>query len=355
MRHQARRRRSQDCLFWLLAPGFRLLGFNMSYWDLVNKVRQRVNEEQGTLRKASSLRVALCYPSSYSVGMSSLGYQTIYREIHFHSDAGAERAFLPDEPGEYRKSQSPIFTYEGETPLSDFPVIAFSIAYELELPGIFEMLDLSGIPLLRQDRTKKDPLIVAGGPLTNSNPEPLAPFVDLIILGEGEELIHDLLDASAEMNRDDLLAHFSTLRGCYVPGKSSHVPAIAKVDDSRLPACSQILTRHAVLASMFLIEPERGCSRGCDYCVMRCTTNGGMRPVPPEKVLSLIPENARRVGLVGAAITDHPMINEIVYAIVTSGREIGISSLRADRLNEELVGLLAKGGYRTLTTASDGA
>jgi radical SAM superfamily enzyme YgiQ (UPF0313 family) len=327
----------------------------MSYWDLVNKVRQRVKEEQGTLRKASSLRVALCYPSSYSVGMSSLGYQTIYREIHLHPDAGAERAFLPDEPGEYRKSQSPVFTYEGETPLSDFPVIAFSIAYELELAGIFEMLDLSGIPLLRQDRTERDPLIVAGGPLTNSNPEPLAPFVDLLILGEGEELIHDLLDASAGMNRDELLSHFSNRRGCYVPGKSSLVPAIAKVDDSRLPARSQILTRRAVLASMFLIEPERGCSRECDYCVMRRTTNDGMRPVPPEKVISLIPENARRVGLVGAAITDHPMINEIVYAIVASGREIGISSLRADRLNEELVGLLARGGYRTLTTASDGA
>ena len=106
---------------------------------------------------------------------------------------------------------------------------------------------------------------------------------------------------------------------------------------------------------MFLIEPERGCSRGCTYCVMRRTTNGGMRLVSPEKVFSLIPENARRVGLVGAAVTDHPKIKELVSKIVASGREIGISSLRADRLDEELVQLLAQGGYRTLTTASDGA
>jgi radical SAM superfamily enzyme YgiQ (UPF0313 family) len=106
---------------------------------------------------------------------------------------------------------------------------------------------------------------------------------------------------------------------------------------------------------MFLIEPERGCSRGCTYCVMRRTTNGGMRLVPPEKVLSFVPTQARRVGLVGAAVTDHPRIHEVVRQIVESGREVGISSLRADRLSEELVELLGRGGYRTLTTASDGA
>jgi radical SAM superfamily enzyme YgiQ (UPF0313 family) len=106
---------------------------------------------------------------------------------------------------------------------------------------------------------------------------------------------------------------------------------------------------------MFLVEPERGCSRGCTYCVMRQTTNGGMRPVSPEKVLSRIPDHARRVGLVGAAVTDHPNVVELIGKIVESGRGIGVSSLRADRLNDELVHLLARGGYRTLTTASDGA
>jgi radical SAM superfamily enzyme YgiQ (UPF0313 family) len=106
---------------------------------------------------------------------------------------------------------------------------------------------------------------------------------------------------------------------------------------------------------MFLIEPERGCSRGCTYCVMRRSTNGGMRKVPAETVLALIPKEARRVGLVGAAVTDHPQICDIVRGVVDSGREVGISSLRADRLTDELVELLARGGYQTLTTASDGA
>jgi radical SAM superfamily enzyme YgiQ (UPF0313 family) len=327
----------------------------MTGWNLLNQVRARVLEEEGVLRKQASLRIALCYPSTYSVGMSSLGYQTIYREIHHHPDASAERAFLPDKIADYRSSRSPLFTYESETPLSDFPVVACSISFELEIAGFLEMLDLSGIPILREERNHQHPLILVGGPLTNSNPIPLAPFADLIILGEAEELIHEFLEAAAGFGRQDLLAHFATLPGCYVPGRTPSLPAIAKAADDRLPARSQILTRNMVLSSMFLIEPERGCSRGCTYCVMRRTTNGGMRMVQPESVLSYIPENARRVGLVGAAVTDHPRIKEILRKIVKSGREIGISSLRADRLDEEFVGLLAEGGYRTLTTASDGA
>ncbi len=326
----------------------------MNSWDIVTQIRRRVREEAGILRKSADVRIALCHPLPYAAAMSSLGYQTIYREINNHADAGAERAFLPENPEEYRKNRVPVLTYESETPVSEFPIIAFSIAYELELTGILEILDLSGIPLLRHERTGKHPLIIAGGPLTLSNPAILAPFVDLIILGEGEELIHTFLDAAASSDREQMLSLMSGIRGCYVPGVSACFPQAAKVRDEALPACSQILTRNAVLASMFLIEPERGCSRSCAYCVMRCTTNGGMRLVSTDKVFSRIPDNARRVGLVGAAVTDHPHIQELIRKIVASGREIGISSLRADRLNQELVQLLAQGGYKTLTTASDG-
>jgi radical SAM superfamily enzyme YgiQ (UPF0313 family) len=327
----------------------------MTSFELKDEVSRRLAAEQGTLFKEAALKVALCYPGSYAVGMSSLGFQTIYREIHSHPDATAERAFLPDNPADYRSSRTPLFTYEGESPVGDFSVVAFSVAYELELPALLEILDLSGIPLCRSDRDERFPLILAGGPLTNSNPLPLAPFVDMMILGEAEELIHTFLGAAASMSRRELLDYFANRTGCYVPGQTPALPRIAKADDSRLPARSQILTPHTVLSSMFLIEPERGCSRGCTYCVMRRTTNGGMRLVPPEKVLSFVPDAARRVGLVGAAVTDHPRIKDVVRAIVAGHREIGISSLRADRLDEEFVRLLAQGGYRTLTTAADGA
>ncbi len=327
----------------------------MNSWDLRAVVRQRLTDEEGTLRKQAPLRLALCYPSSYDIGMSSLGYQTIYREIHLHPEAAAERAFLPDDPAAYRTGRTAVFSYEEETPLADFPVLAFSVSYELEIPGIFEILDLCGIPLLREERTSRHPLILMGGPLTNSNPVPLAPFSDLIILGEGEELIHTFLDAALSLDRAELLEQFSGRPGCHVPGRTAVLPSIAKAPDDRLPARSQIITKNTVLRSMFLIEPERGCSRGCTYCVMRRTTNGGMRLVGPEDVLRFIPPYARRVGLVGAAVTDHPHIKEVVRRILESGRQVGISSLRADRLDAEFVELLARGGYRTLTTASDGA
>lgn len=328
----------------------------MGRWKHIETVTERLADEQGTIFKEAPFRVALCYPSPYHIGMSSLGFQTIYREINSRADTAAERVFLPDDVAAWRASRLPLISYEHQRPVSDFPVVAFSVAYETEITGIFEMLELAGIPILAEERDDSHPLVVAGGPLTFSNPAPLSPFVDLVVLGEAEEAIHELLDeVDGGVGRGELLDRLASRPGFYVPGPSSAIGAVAKALDARLPARSQIVTPHTELRSMFLIEPERGCSRGCTYCVMRRTTNGGMRTVAPERVLEMIPETARRVGLVGAAVTDHPRIAELVRWIVDDGREIGISSLRADRLTSELVGLLKKGGARTLTTASDGA
>ncbi|HTO95639.1 MAG TPA: radical SAM protein [Myxococcales bacterium] len=325
-------------------------------WPLLESIRTRLADEEGTLRKQADTRIALCYPSPYRVGMSSLGFQTVYREIHAHPHASAERAFLPDDVEAWREARVPLCTYESQQPLAQFPCLAFSVSYELEIAGLFEMLELSGIPLLREQRDERHPLIVCGGPLTFSNPVPLAPFADVIAMGEAEELIHLLCDALL-LPRHELLSRLARHPGFYVPGASARWPGVAKAQDDRLPARSQIVTPHTELRSMFLIEPERGCSRGCTYCVMRRTTNGGMRTVEPERVLELIPRSARRVGLVGAAVTDHPRIVELVRALADDGREVGISSLRADRLcaRPELVALLARSGAKSLTTAADGA
>lgn len=324
-------------------------------FPLIEGVRALLADEQGTLRKEAPYRVALCYPSPYHVGMSSLGYQTIYREIHLHPGATAERVFLPDDVEAYRRTRTPLFTYESEAAVSGFPMLAFSVAYELELTGVFTTLELAGLPVLKEERDERHPLIVAGGPLTFSNPDPLEPFVDVLVQGEAEELIHTLLDAAASMGREELLAFLARRPGFRVPGKGGARYFVSKASDERLPARSQIITPNTELRSMFLIEPERGCSRGCHYCVMRRTTNGGMRTVPPEQVLSLIPENARRVGLVGAAVTDHPRIVPLLRTLVDSGREVGVSSLRADRLTQELVDTLRRGGATNLTVAADGS
>jgi radical SAM superfamily enzyme YgiQ (UPF0313 family) len=133
------------------------------------------------------------------------------------------------------------------------------------------------------------------------------------------------------------------------------MPPVEKADSEHLPAYSQILTPHTELREMFLVEPERGCHRGCEYCVMRRSTNDGMRTFDIDKVLSLVPERARRVGLVGAAVTDHPRIADLVEALADTGRDVGLSSLRADRLNDRLCTALRRGGQTVLTTASDGA
>jgi radical SAM superfamily enzyme YgiQ (UPF0313 family) len=146
------------------------------------------------------------------------------------------------------------------------------------------------------------------------------------------------------------------LPGFFVPAiHGERPPAVVAANTQRLPAYSQIITPHTELANMFLIEAARGCSRTCTYCVMRRSTNGGMRKVEPDQILARVPDHARRVGLVGAAVTDHPRLPMLLRALIDSGRSIGVSSLRADRLNDEIVGLLAAGGYRTLTTAADGA
>jgi radical SAM superfamily enzyme YgiQ (UPF0313 family) len=182
---------------------------------------------------------------------------------------------------------------------------------------------------------------------------PLGPFCDVILVGEGEEIVVELVEAA---RAGESLAEMARRPGFYVPSiHGERVPPVAQASDDLLPARSVVRTPNTELSSMFLTEAARGCSRGCTYCVMRRSTNGGMRVVDPDRIIAGIPEGARRVGLVGAAVTDHPRIGEVVRRIVDSGREIGISSLRADRLSDELVGLLAKGGYRTLTVASDGA
>jgi radical SAM superfamily enzyme YgiQ (UPF0313 family) len=324
--------------------------------QILRNAKDLLGDEEGTLYKVAPLRVALLYPSPYHVGMSSLGFQTIYREIHAHPGAAAERAFLPEEVDAFQASRTPLFTLESQTPVATFPVLAFSVAYELELTGLLSMLSLAGLPVLAEERSARHPLVVAGGPLTFSNPTPLEPFVDVLLQGEAEETVHALLAAvQAIPERDALLSHLARTPGFRVPGRGGDPLFVARAEDARLPARSQILTPHTELKSMFLIEPERGCSRGCHYCVMRRTTNGGMRTVLPERVLSLVPAEAKRVGLVGAAVTDHPRVGELLRTLVDSGREVGVSSLRADRLSQELVDTLRRGGARTLTVASDGA
>ena len=315
-------------------------------------IRRRLATEIGRTEKQAPFQIALAYPSPYRAGMSSLGFLQIYKAIQAEPGMACERAFLADEEG---SGERPV-TYEGLRPISGFPVIALSVAYELELAGVIRLLEAAGIPALRQERDGRHPFVLAGGPLTFSNPAPLAAFADAIIMGEADTLAIDALRLLREAaSREAALDALAALPHVFVPARhGAELPSIAQCDDDLLPAWAPIRAAEAELSNMFLIETERGCSRGCTYCVMRRSTNGGMRLVAKERLLDLIPTDARRVGLVGAAVSDHPKIAEIVRALAERGCEVGLSSLRPDRLSDDFVGALKLGGYKTLTTAMDG-
>jgi radical SAM superfamily enzyme YgiQ (UPF0313 family) len=318
-------------------------------------IDERLRAEIGAMPKQAPLRIALAYPSPYTVGMSSLGYQRIYRAIQETDGMMCERAFLPDDAVSGEKGETPV-TYESKTPISEFPIVALSVAYELEIAGMIQLLELSRLPPLRDNRDDRHPFVLAGGPLTFSNPVPLAPFADAVIVGEAEGLVATVLATIAGApSKERALADLAAIPHVFVPAHHGEtLPPVAKVDDELLPAWGPIRTPNTELSNMFLIETERGCSRGCTYCVMRRSTNGGMRIVKKERILELIPEDATRVGLVGAAVSDHPKIVDIVRELTARGAEVGLSSLRPDRLDDAFVGALKAAGYRTLTTAMDG-
>src|SRR3954452_15898494 len=181
--------------------------------------------------------------------MSSLGFQTVYRMLNGMPDVSAERAFLPDDIGRARDAREPLRTYESARPVGDFAIVAFSLAYELELAGVVDCLDLAGIPAFAEERAGragKIPLIVMGGPLTFSNPIPAAPYADVMLLGETEETLPELVEALRdEPDRRALLAGLAQRPGFYVPAiHGPRLPAIAAAADANLPAFSRIRTPH---------------------------------------------------------------------------------------------------------------
>lgn len=326
------------------------------------RIRRRLAAEIGTLGLGRPAPIVLAYPSPYRAGMSSLGFQTLYRLLN-EDGPGCHRAFLPDEwersSLSWPQPRRAILSYESEQPLSSYPIIGLSVAYELEIAGVIRLLEGAGVPLLAADRGPRDPIVIGGGPLTNSNPSALLPFVDVLIAGEAEDLLPQavarILDIRTRSDAIDSVAELPhTIRGELERGHFEALPRMANASKQQLPARSAIVTPETELADMFLIEPERGCSRRCTFCVMRGATTGGMRVLDIDVPLALIPEHAKKVGLVGAAVTDHPQLEQLVARIVERGKGIGISSLRADRLTPALLRQLAAGGYRTITVASDG-
>ncbi len=277
----------------------------------------RLSLEEGTIVKdwGGRLPIALVYPNSYYLGMSNLGVHTVYRVLNNELRVVCERAFY-----EKDDKKAPVALESGR-PLTDFAIIAFSISYELDYFNVLNALKASGIPLYAAERDESHPLIIAGGPCITANPMPLAPFFDFFCIGEAESIapamLPTLLDnilPPAEVTREDLLKKLSTLPGIYVPNHPPEKCTVRQYPASldELPAKSVILTNETELGDLYLIEAERGCQRGCRFCLVN-TAFSPMRSRSVENLLQQAKDGLsrrRRIGLVGPAVTDHPQIGE---------------------------------------------
>ena len=240
--------------------------------------------------EAAAVRFALCFPDVYEVGMSHLGLKILYEIINARPDALCERAYAPwmDMAEALRGSGLPLFSVESGTPLRDFTVLGFTLQYELSYTSVLEMLDLSGIPIRSDARGDKDPVVIAGGPCA-FNPEPLAPFIDCYVIGDGEEAIQELIDAVKGRGRAEALECIAGIPGCYVPAfgvpEKIRKRVVHDLDSAPYPQ-KMIVPFQEIIHDRIMLEVMRGCTRGCRFC------QAGMlyRPVrerAPETLLRL--------------------------------------------------------------------
>ncbi|MFC1983673.1 radical SAM protein [Chloroflexota bacterium] len=328
-------------------------------WDKIKKARQRLSREKGTVIKdwGGRIPIALIYPNSYYIGMSNLGFHSIYKLFNSYSEVVCERAFWERENG---AGQLPTLSLESQRPLSDFAVLAFSINYELDYFNVVQILKSSGIPVYAADRDERHPLVIAGGPCIMANPLPLSPFFDCLCIGEAEPIIPAILPVLSEGiggKRNELLKELALIPGIYVASAYSGVPVVrqwaSSLDD--FPVATSIITPDTELGDLYLMEVERGCNRGCRFCL----TSNAFCPMRYRSIDTLITQAKlglkyrRRIGLVGPAVSDYPQLNELLVELRQMGAGLSISSLRVKPLSSTVLRELAGGGARTITLAPE--
>jgi radical SAM superfamily enzyme YgiQ (UPF0313 family) len=356
-------------------------------WKLKRKAQALLASEEGLVRKewGGRVSVALVYPNTYAVGMSNLGFQTIYDHLNAMPHVVCERVFFPDAEDleEHGRTATPPFSLESQRPLTDFDVVGFSITYEGDYINTVRLLRMAGIPPRAEDRGPGDPVVMMGGVCAFSNPEPVAAFMDFVVVGEGEEVVGEIVEAwvasgpaSDGARRRRFMDRLKLLAGVYVPAAyrvdygrddlitevGPQVPDVPAMivkrrlkDVNRFETRSALKTPKAEYGHMALLEVGKGCGRGCRFCL----EGQVYRPVRHRSLDSLresvarIAGESKRVGLVGACVSDYPWIGDLMRVLEEYGVEVSISSLRADSLTEDLVASLQRGGHRTLTMAPE--
>lgn len=333
--------------------------------------------ETGTIRKKwkGRLPVALLYPNAYPIAVSNLGFQLVYQLLNRMEAVVCERFVYPS-PG------LPFRSLESSRPLTDFPLVFGSVSFEEDFPRLAGMLAAGGIPPFAADRLAQvgpgNPLVILGGVGVFMNPEPLAAFADIMVIGEAEPLLDDLVRMLAEYadaDRGELLLDMgATLLGCYIPGQYNFVfgvegqvrevrhhprlpPRVVKQVQQQMvtAAHSKLLSPEAELG-MYMAELGRGCSRGCRFCA------AGFIYRPPrlwseQAVLQALehrPDNVDRIGLLGMEMADERVLARIADYLHQNDCQLSFSSLRADRISPQLLSLLADSQLKSVAIAPDG-
>ena len=352
-------------------------------WALKKELKELLASEEGYYRYPQGTRTAfaLAYPNSYFVGMSNLGLHIIYEILNKRHDTACERFFLPERQQikRYDNTHTPLMSIENQLPLYEFSLIGFVMSFEMDYFNIIEMLKLGKVKLLAAERDERDPLVIAGGPCATFNPEPMAAVIDAFIIGEGEVIMPAFMEAyhQAKQNsvsRKEMLRRLAEVPGVYVPSLYEHqyddngilqaitpkAGAPLKVarqwvkDLDKYPAHTVVITDNTEF-NFYLIETARGCGRHCRFCMagycFRKPRNRSLRVIN-EEVKKALPYR-KRVGLMGAAISDYPEINELCQDILGEGLSMSVASFRADSVTKELVDALAASGLKTLTMAPE--
>jgi radical SAM superfamily enzyme YgiQ (UPF0313 family) len=345
---------------------------------------RRLREHHRNLREAEvwikdvpqrgRFRVALVYPNLYYVGMSNLGFQCVFEMLNAQPDVLCERAFLPDDvhTEELEQGGSPLVTLDSATPLRDFDMIAFSVSFENDYLHVLKVLRLAGIPLRAKDRTERDPLVVLGGAALFLNPEPLAPFADLIAVGEGEALVPKMMETilGAPTPRKGV-EQLQPRDGFYIPSRYEvryHPDGTVAAYDGPGPVIRQrgwpgkmevpqsvILTPNTEMSMKYLVEISRGCPCMCRFCwagYNYLPVRGFSRQEIVDRARE-VRKIAGKIGLVSTAVCDHPEINGIVDDLAAMEYQVSVASLRLDDLTPEFVFKLADTGIEGLTLAPE--
>jgi radical SAM superfamily enzyme YgiQ (UPF0313 family) len=324
---------------------------------------------------SGSLSVCLVYPNTYPVAMANLGFQAVLRLLALDPRVTVDRAFLPD--GARAEWPRALRSFEQDRPVRDFDLVAFSISFEADYVHVLDCLALAGLPLRREARGERGPLVLAGGPAVFLNPEPLAEFVDLFLIGEAEEMLGEFLDraVAGPIRRTGILDRGEEVRGAYRPdrytpaydddgmlvafehegGGTGLVERRYVADLDRFATDSEVLAPTAVFGDMCLVEASRGCEWGCRFCAA-----GFMyRPVryrSPDRLRESIArglQERRTIGLVGAEMASQPGIAALCDEIAAAGGRASPSSLKADVITPGLAAALGRGGNRSVTVAPE--